>query len=153
MAGSPSRKDVISQFDKLNVWKRGWERAPHKPLLILYALGKWSRDEPKEIPFSEVEQDLTALLKQFGPSRHSYHPEYPFWRLQNDGVWHVDAPKNLLPRKSNTDPKKTELLKHDVHAGFSESVLTCQEPGYSDPRVAGQSDPVMFGYGDPPMFG
>jgi hypothetical protein len=29
----------------------------------------------------------------------------------------------------------------------------CQDPGYSDPRVAGQSDPVMFGYGDPVMFG
>jgi hypothetical protein len=30
---------VIHQFDALTVWSRGGERAPHKPLLVLYALG------------------------------------------------------------------------------------------------------------------
>jgi hypothetical protein len=30
---------VIDQYDALNVWSRGGERAPHKPLLVLYALG------------------------------------------------------------------------------------------------------------------
>ena len=46
---------------------------------------------PTEIPFAEVSRDLTELLKEFGPSRKSHHPEYPFWRLQNDGVWVVTA--------------------------------------------------------------
>lgn len=34
---------VLQQFDAINVWKQGEQRAPHKPLLILYALGKWQR--------------------------------------------------------------------------------------------------------------
>ena len=47
-------------------------------------------------------------LFEFGPSRKSYHPEYPFWRLQNDGIWEVasDVP---LSRKPNVDIPVTEL--------------------------------------------
>jgi hypothetical protein len=29
------------------VWKRGGERAPHKPLLALYAIGRALRGEPR----------------------------------------------------------------------------------------------------------
>jgi putative restriction endonuclease len=86
-----SRESALVLFDRLNVWSRGGQRAPHKPLLVLYALGRWARGERGDIPFREVDRDLTALLKEFGPTRQSYDPEYPFWRLQNDGVWAVQA--------------------------------------------------------------
>ena len=42
--------------------------------------------------FREAEPELTALLREFGPPRKSDHPEQPFWRLQRDGVWVVNAP-------------------------------------------------------------
>jgi putative restriction endonuclease len=115
--------DILAKFDKINIWTRGPERAPHKPLLVLYALARWSRKEPAQISFRELEPKLTELLKEFGPSRKSYHSEYPFWRLQHDGVWKVDAPKQIQPRKGHTDAKKTELLKYDVQAGFTKEVL------------------------------
>jgi putative restriction endonuclease len=35
-----NRDTVLQQFDALNVWKRRGQRAPHKPLLVLYALGR-----------------------------------------------------------------------------------------------------------------
>src|SRR5262249_38742900 len=95
---------VLQQFDRLAVWRRGDQRAPHKPLLVLYALGRWQRGERAVIPYAEVEHDLTALLKEFGPPRQSHHPEYPFWRLQNDGVRTVGAAGALKPRRQNTDP-------------------------------------------------
>jgi putative restriction endonuclease len=120
--GSASQDSVLEQFERLNVWSRGSQRAPHKPLLVLYALGRWSRGERGEIPFRDVDRDLTALLKEFGPPRQSYHPEYPFWRLQNDGVWTVHATGPLTARKSNTDPPKGELLAHAAAGGFSEEV-------------------------------
>ena len=78
---------VLDLFDRLAVWSRGEQRAPHKPLLVLYAIGRWVRGDQGGITFGEVDRDLTDLLKEFGPPRRSYHPEYPFWRLQNDGVW------------------------------------------------------------------
>lgn len=126
------REEALHLFDKLNVWSRGDQRAPHKPLLVLYALGRWSRGETADIPFKLVDTDLTGLLKEFGPPRQSYHPEYPFWRLQNDGVWTVHATGPLTPRQSSTDAKKSDLLAKDATGGFSPEV-----------RAALQTDPGL----------
>src|SRR4051794_32502351 len=83
--------DILHRFDDLGIWKQGDQRAPHKPLLVLYALGMWQAGQ-KHVSFREVEPDLTSLLREFGPPRKSDHPEQPFWRLQRDGVWTVHAP-------------------------------------------------------------
>ena len=65
------------------------------------------------LPFAECEDKLTELLREFGPSRRSYHPEYPFWRLRNDGIWTVTwdgmAHGGLPSRASNNDPPRSAL--------------------------------------------
>jgi putative restriction endonuclease len=134
-----TRDAVLGLFDRLNVWSRGDQRAPHKPLLVLYALGRWSRGEPADIPFKQVDAGLTDLLKEFGPPRQSYHPEYPFWRLQNDGVWVVHASGPLTPRQGNTDAKKSELLAKDAAGGFSPEVQVAlrADPGLAS-EIAGR---------------
>jgi putative restriction endonuclease len=79
---------IIELFDDLNIWKHGDQRAPHKPLLMLYALGRLAQGDV-EVSYRQVEKDVSALLREFGPPRKSDHPEQPFWRLQRDGVWTV----------------------------------------------------------------
>ena len=112
---------ILDQIEKLNVWSRRGERAPHKPLLILLALGRLARGEAA-LPFSECEPQLTDLLREFGPSRQSYHPEYPFWRLQNDGLWVVTSTRPLAARQSNTDPPKSELRAGEAVGSFPEAI-------------------------------
>jgi len=116
------KADIRDRLSKITVWKRDGQRAPHKPLLALYALGRYSRGEGRLISYAEVDRDLRELLVEFGPQRQSYHPEYPFWRLRNDGVWEVSNAENLGLRKSSSDAKKSELLKHDVHGGFKKEI-------------------------------
>lgn len=128
-----TRDEVLHQFDRLNVWSRGGQRAPHKPLLALLALGRWQRGETADVAFGQVAGPLTELLKEFGPPRQSYHPEYPFWRLQNDGVWAVHATGALKARQGNTDPPRSELLAHDARGGFSADVQAALR---SDPTLA-----------------
>jgi putative restriction endonuclease len=77
---------ILTRFDELNTWRQGNQRAPHKPLLVLYALGWWQQGK-LEVTYAEAEPDVTTLLREFGPPRKSDHPEQPFWRLQRDGVW------------------------------------------------------------------
>jgi putative restriction endonuclease len=128
-------ESILERFDHLNVWRRADERAPHKPLLVLYALGRWSRGDRDAIPFREVDGDLTTLLKEFGPFRQSYHPEYPFWRLQKDGVWELHAQGELKSRQSNTDPLKSDLLAQEAVGGFSNDVKAALA---ADPTLARQ---------------
>lgn len=117
------QKDVTALIQNLNIWTRGEQRAPHKPLLLLYALGKCIAGADRLIPYRDIDENLRKLLMYFGPSRKSFHPEYPFWRLQNDGIWVLDKTENLASRTSNTDARKSELIKYDVHGGFTEEIF------------------------------
>src|SRR5689334_24254405 len=112
---------ILRRFDDLSVWKQGDQRAPHKPLLVLYALGRWQQGKA-EVGYAEVEPDLTALLREFGPPRKSDHPEQPFWRLQRDGVWTVAAPAGLEMKTGDDVPRVTALRSNDVRAGFSDDI-------------------------------
>jgi putative restriction endonuclease len=123
-AGQVMDKDgLITLFRDINVWKRGSERAPHKPLLLLYALGKCNRGQPRMVPFAEVDEALRDLLREFGPARKSYHPEYPFWFLQSDGLWELSSAEDLKPRTGGENPSRSEFLEHDVEGGFPEPVF------------------------------
>ena len=80
---------LLGLFSKLRIWTNGEQRAPHKPLLILYVLGSLLRGEVVPISYKEVDQDLRKLLQEFGPRRKTFHPELPFWHLQSDGIWNL----------------------------------------------------------------
>jgi putative restriction endonuclease len=112
---------VLSRFDELAIWRQGEHRAPHKPLLVLYALGRW-RAGQKAVGYRQAEQDLTNLLREFGPPRKSDHPEQPFWRLQRDGVWVVHAPADIEKKTGDAIPRVGELRARDVQAEFSPEV-------------------------------
>jgi putative restriction endonuclease len=115
------REDVLRRFDELTIWKQGDERAPHKPLLVLYALGRWQRGLV-EVTFREAEPHLKSLLQEFGPPRRSDHPEQPFWRLQRDGVWVVHTPAGLPLKTGDTIPRVGALRSPEVRAGFTGDV-------------------------------
>lgn len=80
--------DWAERVTKLRRWTRRGERAPHKPLLLLYALGHFQRHGNTPIPFSDAEEPLGRLLKEFGPPRPT-SPAYPFHHLTSDGLWTV----------------------------------------------------------------
>jgi len=76
----------------LTIWKNGAKRAPHKPLLLLYALGRWSNGQRK-FPWLEVKERVGGLIDQFGGSAKP-EASNPFVRLQRDGdgkLWQVDG--------------------------------------------------------------
>lgn len=100
------------------MWRRKDERAPHKPLLVLYALGQLQAGAGRLIPFSQLETPLERLLEEFGPPRKSPHPELPFYHLQNDGVWEIEEHVPLTRRKGSKNPLRTELRKWRIGGGF-----------------------------------
>ena len=82
-----SPDDWLSKVAGIRQWERGGKRAPHKPLLLLYAFGRLQaagRNDP--LAYVDVEAPLQNLLDDFGPPRKST-PAFPFRRLANDGLW------------------------------------------------------------------
>lgn len=49
-----TRTQVLQIFDRIRVWQQGDKRAPHKPLLILLALGRLQREEAPVVEFSQL---------------------------------------------------------------------------------------------------
>jgi putative restriction endonuclease len=80
--------DWLERAAKLRQWTGNGVRAPHKPLLLLYALGRFQEDAEGELRYSAVEGDLKRLLAEYGPANRTT-PAYPFHHLVSDGVWEV----------------------------------------------------------------
>lgn len=101
----------------LRLWRSRGQRAPHKPLLVLWALGRCLRGEKRLTPYPVVEAELGKLLLAFGPPRQTLHAEFPFWRLVSDGVWEIDRP-HLVGLSASGDPHVRDLRKHRIRGGL-----------------------------------
>jgi putative restriction endonuclease len=119
-----NREYIKDLFEKITVWKRDGQRAPHKPLLALYALGRCYRKESRLTRYSDVDPVLKRLLIEFGPTRKSYHPEYPFWRLQNDGIWQLRGAEKVARPNTGGNVKRADLLRFDVRGGLTEELYS-----------------------------
>jgi len=106
---------------ELRIWQRGDERAPHKPLLILFALGRLVRGDPRLMSYAGVKDDLRKLLIEFGPYRQTYSPGYPFVRLANDKIWEISGSKDIDTKKDWSD---RELIDNNTRGGFIEEVYS-----------------------------
>ena len=115
--------ELLRRFRGLNVWHRGDERAPHKPLLVLYALGQLQAGAGRLIQFDRLEEPLSRLLEEFGPPRKSVHPELPFYHLQSDGVWEIEETVPLTRRKGSRNPLRSELRRLHIAGGFPQSLF------------------------------
>lgn len=114
-----TNQDLLSHFLNINTWKSKGTRAPHKPLLMLLALGEIQRGNTGFIPYSSIEPKLKDLLLDFGPQRKTYYPNFPFTKLANDNLWQFDKPE-LLDTKQDYSSKF--LREHDLKGKFPEEV-------------------------------
>lgn len=114
--------ELLNRLRSLTIWQRFGERAPHKPLLLLYALGRIQNKDNRLVNYSVVKPDLTKLLKLFGPLRKSYHPDEPFKRLPGDDLWELALPPELLGRPPPSLSDR-ELLNFEVAGGFTSEVF------------------------------
>jgi len=63
--------------------------------------------------------EINTLLR-FGLRTKALHPEYPFWRLQNDTLAIVETDAPLKYRKSNNDPTRSSLFHTKARGGLRE---------------------------------
>ncbi len=117
-----TRGELQRLFGNLKVWRaKGW-RAPNKPLLALWAIGRCIRNEARLTPYDEVARELGALLRQFGPPRKRVNPDLPFWHLRKDGVWEVPE-SDRISQTRDFHAHITSLRREGAQGGFPADVF------------------------------
>ena len=116
-----NREEIVQKFETLKVWQRGDKRAPHKPLLVLYAIGELLRGKGRLLPYTEVDHSFGDILAEFSPRMSNQGTHYPFWRLQTDGIWELTNTDKVRLTASG-DPFKSDLIEFNVHGGFNADV-------------------------------
>ena len=133
------KNEIREKFQKLKVWQDNDERAVHKPLLVLYAIGKLLQEEKRQLSFVDIEDDLQDLLIEFGPWRKNYRPQDPFWRLKNDRdkVWEIPNEYKIREGKrkdgKSTGDARIGDLRRFGEGGFLEPISQTFE---KDPEFA-----------------
>ena len=122
------QSSLFNVLKSVSVWKRGGQRAPHKPLLLLMAIAAVQRGEPRLRRYDDIEGELKLLLSDFGPKRKVGHPEYPFWRLRSDGAfWDIPESDQAIAESPNFSKSGNipagALRKVNARGGFSQSVF------------------------------
>jgi putative restriction endonuclease len=109
-----NQADLLKVLQSIRFWQKGDQRAPHKPLLMLYALAQLQHGN-NEIVFKDSVEALDELLATFGPPRKS-SITYPFIRLANDGIWQLQAKTTLYTKG---DYSKSALIKENAIGQFT----------------------------------
>lgn len=132
MAAPLGRAAVLARFDGIRRFARGGKRAPHKPLLLLYALARLKHDRATEVRFNAAEAVLRSLIRSHGPWDTEPRLSYPFGRLVNDRLWHLPDAGTLVDVKGNV--REALARERDAAAGFAPEVLAAfaREPELID---------------------
>lgn len=79
MKSMDSSKNLQQAIASITIWHKGEQRAPHKPLLLLYVLACYQHGHSHLFDYgSEIQDNLHSLLERFGPQRAQYRPDMPF---------------------------------------------------------------------------
>tara|TARA_R100000789_G_scaffold98887_1_gene103809 strand:- start:6709 stop:7587 length:879 start_codon:yes stop_codon:yes gene_type:complete len=122
--------DLLKRFDTIRTFAKDGKLAPHKPLLLLYALAKLKNENAGRIVFNDAEDVVSPLIQTYGPFRAKTTVAYPFVRLANDksNIWWVEP----YQKNASGDLSLVEARDRRLQAGFSDDVLTAFK---ADPKL------------------
>ncbi|WP_229379025.1 phosphorothioated DNA-binding restriction endonuclease [Streptomyces sp. VRA16 Mangrove soil] len=88
-----SRDELMSVLSGLRRAQIGGRRAPHKPLLVLWLLGRFAESGSTSVTYDEVEEPVSRLINDFGPavtsrSRARERAAMPFVHLERE-LWEL----------------------------------------------------------------
>lgn len=123
----------LDEFRRQPVYRANGQRAPHKALTLMFALGELQRGR-RLVPYAEGAPRIAALLQEFGPPREIQRPSQPIWRLRARSVEHPEiwevrfASGQIVPE---TDNPPEALLRHEGAFGLSSQAahLFERDPG------------------------
>jgi len=120
-----SSKTLELAIADITIWRKGEQRAPHKPLLLLYVLANYQQGHVRLFDYgTEVHEQLLSLLEHFGPQRKAYYPNIPFWRLKRTDFGIFRTMSSVRPPAVSNRPLKN-LWNIMSQVGLMKNTLHC----------------------------
>lgn len=116
-------ESVVERLTSLRQHQQAGRRSPHKPLLVLLALGRLVNTGSSRLEWSQADTELGSLLAEFGTTRMT-SAAYPYTRLRADGVWN-------LTRDVDND-SKSQLASAPIAGQFPDDI---EQQLRADPRT------------------
>ena len=116
-------EEFLERLSEVRIHRRHGRRAPHKPLMLLLALGRVGLG-PQErlIPYETADARFRGLWQEFGRPGTPPRPYYPFGRLRNDDdLWEIRE-ESLLSTASNQDILVSEAERFGITGGFRREI-------------------------------
>lgn len=125
-------EQFLERLAAVRINHRHGVRAPHKPLLLLLALGRVGLGpKGRLIPYETADRRFRALWDEFGRAGRRPRVEYPFGRLRNDDrLWEIPE-ESLLSTGRRENIRVGEARRFGITGGFPREVhdLLSRHPG------------------------
>lgn len=162
-ATASTLEQALERLTSLRQYQHHGKRVPHKPLLVLLALGQFEATGSSAVTWEQAQTRLAELIRGFGPQTKTGTKQsaaYPFTRLRSDGVWSLDAavPDDLVGVLDRAQPTgrldsalEAQLRDATTRAAVARALVEAHFPDTVAPDVllAAGLDPDTVLHGGP----
>lgn len=115
---------LLNQFQNIRQASISGNRAPHKPLLLLYVLGRlWVEQSYRLFSFEEIKPKLSELLNQFYESKKKQNTKDPFTRLRSDHIgWELKGIGGIQQNHISALSER-DLIERRIAGGFDHETM------------------------------
>jgi putative restriction endonuclease len=140
-------EQALERLTSLRQYQHQGKRVPHKPLLVLLALGQIEATGSSAVAWDLAQDRLAEPISEFGPQTRTGRRQsaaYPFTRLRRDGIWTLDAdvPDDLLGSLDRARPTgrldvtlERQLRDVNVRAAVARTLVETHFPDTVAPDV------------------
>jgi hypothetical protein len=136
-----STQELFTAVQSLRPHSARGEPAPHKPIVLLVALGRLAAGHDRLMQFAEVKETIDDALVAAGRPRHAHQP---FWRLLSSSplLWEMpEEDRRKVRQTASGDATTSSMLR--TRAGFpAATVRVLRDPNTFSKVVALLSEQI-----------
>lgn len=117
--GELAADELIRRLTHLKVNRAAGRPALYKPIVLLWAMGRALRGEPRLLPWPETEDALKTLLRKHGVRGERERPDYPIASLHRDGLWELRGAGEPVPTAHGDARLKRWFAEHRPLGGLA----------------------------------
>ncbi|MFD8149773.1 HNH endonuclease [Streptomyces sp. NPDC059720] len=117
--GETASDDLVRRLTHLKVNRAAGRPALYKPIVLLWAMGRALRGEPRLLPWPETEDALKTLLREHGLRGERERPDYPVASLHHDGLWELRGAGEPVPTAHGDARLKRWFAEHQPLGGLA----------------------------------